>query len=78
MVKAPVRLIDLTPTLADLAALTAIAGVDGRSLRPLLSGQATREEPPDVYAETYFPQFFMGWAPLRSLRAGRWKYIDAP
>ena len=20
----------------------------------------------------------MGWAPLRSMRAGRWKYIDAP
>ena len=28
--------------------------------------------------ETYFPQFFMGWAPLRVDRAGRWKYIDAP
>ena len=78
VVKAPVRLIDVTPTLADLAALPAIAGVEGRSLRPLMSGQADGEEPPDVYAETYFPQFFMGWAPLRSLRAGRWKYIDAP
>lgn len=78
VVKAPVRLIDLAPTLADLAALPAIAGVEGRSLRPLMSGRAEGDEPPDVYAETYFPQFFMGWAPLRSLRAGRWKYIDAP
>ena len=78
VVKAPVSLIDLTPTLVDLAALPAIAGVEGRSLRPLMSGQADGDEPPAVYAETYFPQFFMGWAPLRSLRDGRWKYIDAP
>ena len=55
-----------------------LAGVEGRSLRPLMSGQAAGEDPPPVYAETYFPQFFMGWAPLRSMRAGRWKYIDAP
>ena len=33
---------------------------------------------PADYAETYFPQFFMGWAPLRSVRDGRWKFIDAP
>jgi arylsulfatase A-like enzyme/Flp pilus assembly protein TadD len=74
----PVRLIDLAPTIADLAGLDALAGVGGRSLRPLFTGKSARDEPPDVYAETYFPQFFMGWAPLRSLRVGRWKFIDAP
>jgi arylsulfatase A-like enzyme/regulator of sirC expression with transglutaminase-like and TPR domain len=78
VVKEPVRLIDITPTLADLAGLPAMAGVEGRTLRPLLSGQPDGDEPPPVYAETYFPEFFMGWAPLRSIRAGRWKYIEAP
>ena len=29
-----------------------------------------RRRRPAAYAETYFPQFFMGWAPLRSVRDG--------
>ena len=33
-----------------------------------MTGGGAGEEPPPVYAETYFPQFFMGWAPLRSIR----------
>jgi arylsulfatase A-like enzyme/Flp pilus assembly protein TadD len=74
----PVRLIDVAPTISDLANIGTLAGAEGRSLRPLFNGGAAREEAPDVYAETYFPQFFMGWAPLRSLRVDRWKFIDAP
>ena len=52
--------------------------VDGRSLRALLETGREADEPPPVYAETYFPRFFMQWAPLRALHAGRWKFIDAP
>ena len=78
VVKEPVRLIDVAPTLADFVGIAAGAGAEGRSLRPLMTGRGTGEEPPPVYAETYFPQFFMGWAPLRSLRVGRWKFIEAP
>ncbi len=36
------------------------------------------EEAPPIYAETYFPQFFMGWSPLRTIQTGRWKFIEAP
>src|SRR5205814_9454259 len=28
--------------------------------------------------ETYFPLFYMNWAPLRSIQDDRWKFIDAP
>jgi choline-sulfatase len=78
VVAEPVRLIDVAPTLTDFAGLEALADGEGRSLRPLMSGGRPAHDPPPAYAETYFPQFFMGWAPLRSLRVGRWKFIDAP
>jgi choline-sulfatase len=78
VVAEPVRLIDVAPTVADLLGIAALPGAEGRSLRPVMTGDGPREDPPPVYAESYFPQFFMGWAPLRSLRVGRWKFIDAP
>lgn len=31
-----------------------------------------------IYAETYLPELYMNWAPLRALRDERWKFIDAP
>jgi tetratricopeptide (TPR) repeat protein len=74
----PVRLIDVAPTVADLARAGAIDRAEGESLRPLLTPHGPRDEAPPAYAETYFPQFFMQWAPLRAIEAGRWKYIDAP
>lgn len=71
-----VTLADVAPTVTALAGLPAPAGIQGESLVPVLDGEAAA--PRGLYAETYFPQFFMGWAPLRSIREGRWKYIDAP
>jgi tetratricopeptide (TPR) repeat protein len=78
VVTEPVGLVDVAATIADLAGATAIGGSDGRTLRPLLNGSGSADEPPPAYAETYFPQFFMQWAPLRAIEAGRWKYIEAP
>jgi Tfp pilus assembly protein PilF len=73
-----VRLIDLAPTVTDIAGIGGLDGADGRTLRPLLEGRGPRDEPPPSYAESYFPQFFMQWAPLRAIEASRWKYIEAP
>jgi choline-sulfatase len=73
-----VRLIDLAPTVADLAGASAIEGAQGESLRAVLTRGGRGDEPTPAYAETYFPQFFMQWAPLRAIEAGRWKYVDAP
>lgn len=71
-----VTLADVAPTVTALASLPPLADIHGESLAPVLDGEAGA--PRGLYAETYFPQFFMGWAPLRSIRDGRWKYIDAP
>jgi choline-sulfatase len=72
----PVRGIDLAPTLLDLAGMPPFADVEGQSLLPLARGG--RERPAAAYSETYFPLFFMNWAPLRAIQDDRWKFIDAP
>jgi choline-sulfatase len=71
-----VRGIDLAPTLLDLADRPPLTGAHGRTLMPLVRG--TAGDAPSAYAESYFPLLYMNWAPLRSIRDGRWKFIDAP
>jgi tetratricopeptide (TPR) repeat protein len=73
----PVRAVDLAPTVLELLGAPALPRTDGRSLVPLLQGRGTGAPPP-AYAETYLPQFYMNWAPLRAIRDERWKLIDAP
>ena len=68
------RLIDVMPTILDLFDIPA-PQMDGVSLTDIdkKSVAASRE----VYAESMYPLRF-GWSPLRSLRADRFKLIDAP
>ena len=70
-----VRLTDVFPTVLDLLQLPASQG-DGRSLRSLMSGRE-RTAGLEAYSESLYPQRF-GWSPLRALRDGRFKLIDAP
>jgi choline-sulfatase len=77
VVREPVRLTDVAPTLLDLAGAPPLDAKDGRSLVPVVLGRPSGP-PPLVYAETLLPQFYMNWAPLRSVRDDRWKLIDAP
>ena len=72
----PARLLDLMPTLLDLAGLPPLAGTDGVSLLPLLSGRRMPAEP--AYVETRQPWFTYGWSPLAAVRYGGWKYVAAP
>lgn len=76
VVAQPVPSIDLAPTLLDLLGAPALPAAEGRSLRPLWEGKAGPSRP--IYAETYLPQLYMNWAPLRALRDDRYKLIDAP
>jgi arylsulfatase A-like enzyme/tetratricopeptide (TPR) repeat protein len=70
------RLIDIAPTLLDLAGLPPLSGIDGRSLRPSWAGKAFPDEP--AYAESLFGRLSFGWAPLYGWREPRLMFVDAP
>ena len=72
---APVRLVDVMPTVLDMLDLPA-PSMDGVSLVDLMNG-SRRHLDLDVFAESRYPERF-GWSPLRALRDGRFKFIDAP
>jgi Flp pilus assembly protein TadD len=76
-VTAPARIVDVAPTLVDLMGLDPIAGSEGKSLLPLIRGEAPREETL-LYAETFLPRLHYGWSELRSLTRGNEKLIWAP
>lgn len=92
-VKSTAGLVDLAPTLADLAG-GAMNGADGRSLRPLweaarpvpASGRAQRPRgdaatggtDTDLWEESLHPLYDSGWAPLRGLLTRRWHFVEAP
>ncbi len=69
----PVSLVDIMPTILDCLGMPAPAGISGHSLKGAWSGTAWSASP--CYAETDVPFLVHGWAPLRSLTVGKWKYI---
>jgi tetratricopeptide (TPR) repeat protein len=52
-------------------------GIAGRSLRPLVTGEANTL-PLDGYGEAMYPLHHYGWSELTTLRSDRYKLIDAP
>ncbi|MGH9469598.1 MAG: sulfatase-like hydrolase/transferase, partial [Terriglobia bacterium] len=76
-VDAPAGLIDVAPTILQFLGIRAPAAFQGQSLFDLLNG--TRGVAPrGVYSESVYARDHFGCSPLRSLRAGRYKYIEAP
>jgi len=72
-----VRLVDLMPTAIELFGLPASGGVQGRSLVPLLHGEA--DDPGiEVFAESHLPEMQYGWSRLAGLREREWMYVRAP
>ena len=71
-VDAPVSHVDITPTILDLLGLAAPGPVDGQSV--------VRAPAPDrpLYFEALDASLTRGWAPLRGIIQGGWKYIDLP
>jgi arylsulfatase A-like enzyme len=69
------RLVDVMPTVLDLLAVPP-AATDGVSLVAAMTG-AARLLDLEAYSESLYPERF-GWSPLRSLREGRFKLIEAP
>ncbi len=74
-VKEPVGLVDLLPTVLDLAGIEAPPG-RGTSLGAAIHGRGLA--PRDVYFESLAGSLNYGWAELRGLRHGPWKLIDGP
>jgi tetratricopeptide (TPR) repeat protein len=75
VVDAQVRTTDILPTVLDLLSIPAPAELSGASLQPYFSGNENAERV--AWGETDYPLRF-GWAPLRSVRSGGMKYIEAP
>lgn len=65
-----VELLDLYPTLADLAGLPAPKGLHGASLKPLL------DDPDAPRARPAFTQVWRGSFPGHSVRTERWRYTE--
>ncbi len=67
----PASLLDVAPTILDAVGVPRPPAMRGRSL---LSPVQDRE----IYSESVYAQNHFGCAPLRSLRVGRYKYIESP
>lgn len=78
VVREPVSLVDVAPTIAAIAGLGRFES-DGRVVLPPEGGnQAVVTAPRTLYAESFAPLLDFGWAPLRTIRREQWKYIAAP
>jgi arylsulfatase A-like enzyme/Flp pilus assembly protein TadD len=79
-VTAKVRLVDIAPTLLEIAAIPVPSQMQGQSLlriaKSTSSGGGSGDQP--VYSLSDLPQRGFGWSPLESWRAGKYLYIRAP
>lgn len=73
-VKARARLVDVAPTILEIAGVPVPSQMQGQSL--LRIAKANADQP--VYSVSNFPQQAFGWSALESWRAGKYLYIKAP
>jgi len=72
-----VSLIDLLPTVLQVAGVNIPGEVQGKSLLPLMQGRRGQSLE-SLYAESYLPRIHFNWSELRSLQEGHYHFIDAP
>ncbi|MCJ7679940.1 MAG: tetratricopeptide repeat protein, partial [Candidatus Aminicenantes bacterium] len=72
-----VTLVDVMPTILEIAGLPLPGQLQGRSLLPLMTGEKKFEDS-FAYTETYYPRFHYGWSELKSVQDSRFKLIIAP
>jgi len=73
----PVGLLDVAPTLLQFLGIPRPAEFQGRGLLDLATSKASTS-PREVYSESLYARNHFGCSSLRSLRLGRYKYIEAP
>jgi len=74
-----VRLVDIAPTLLEIAAIPVPSQMQGQSLLRIAKasgGGGSGDQP--AYSRSDLPQRGFGWSPLESWRAGKYLYIRAP
>ena len=79
LVRFPVSVVDLTPTILGAVGLSAAERLDGVDLSPWIGAA---EPPPapearEIYVESLYPYRHYGWAPQRALVSEEWKLIDS-
>jgi arylsulfatase A-like enzyme/predicted Zn-dependent protease len=72
-VEAQVQLVDVLPTVAELARIPAPERLRGRSLVPLARGRKAASSP--AYLESLFPEENFGWSRLEGVRSDDWKLV---
>ncbi len=75
-VAARVRLVDVAPTMLEVAAIPVPSQMQGQSLLRIAKAGGGADQP--VYSRSDLPQRGFGWSPLESWRAGKYLYIRAP
>src|SRR5207245_6340940 len=75
VVDAQVRTTAILPPVLDLLHASVPVKLDGESLKPYFGGENSASR--TAFGETDYPLRF-GWAPLRSVRAEGFKFIEAP
>lgn len=75
-VAAKVRLVDVAPTILEIAAIPVPSQMQGQSLLRIAKSGSGADQP--VYSRSDFSQRGFGWSPLESWRASKYLYIRAP
>jgi arylsulfatase A-like enzyme/cytochrome c-type biogenesis protein CcmH/NrfG len=70
------ELVDVLPTMLQAAGIAVPKEVQGESLLSMLKATTSRDRP--AYAESDYPHRTFGWSSLRSLRTGKYLFIEAP
>lgn len=69
-----VRLVDIAPTVLELAGLPVPSQMEGQSLLRVAKTSADEQ----VYAGSQYPRLAFGWSELQSWRAGKFLFVRAP
>jgi arylsulfatase A-like enzyme/Flp pilus assembly protein TadD len=75
VVEDQVRIVDVMPTLLELLEVEPPAGIQGRSLLPLVRGERLNLL---ALSESWYPRFHYGWSELVAVQDERFKLIRAP
>jgi choline-sulfatase len=75
-VKGTVRLVDIAPTILEVAGVPVPSSMQGQSLLRIARSATDQGQP--VYSRSDFPLEAFGWSVLESWRSGKYLYVRAP